>query len=211
MIRKALEEEEILRLSAETDRLQAASDHACVRDLLRDSSLIREFAISQGLRWSLPAGHQPVRAILFDKTPSSNWPVAWHQDLTIAVVDRREVPGYGAWTCKNGVQHVQPPVRLLESMITLRFHLDPTRSDDGPLSVIPGSHRSGRLTSTAIAQIRARGEIQLSAEAGDLLMMRPLLLHASGRARNPSHRRVIHLEYAPVDDLATELRWAEAG
>src|SRR5688500_17606182 len=33
-----------------------------------------------------------VRGILFDKTPAANWKVAWHQDLSIAVQARAEVP-----------------------------------------------------------------------------------------------------------------------
>ena len=50
-----------------------------------------------------------VRATLFDKTELSNWKVPWHQDVTIAVQKRHEVPGYGPWSVKSGVTHVQPP------------------------------------------------------------------------------------------------------
>src|SRR6266702_4931643 len=99
----------------------------------------------------------PVRALLFDKTPAANWKVTWHQDLTIAVRARRDVEGYGPWSSKAGIPHVQPPISVLE---------------------------------------------------GGLVVMRPLLLHASSPAKSPSHRRVIHIEYACYS-LPEELRWFE--
>ena len=49
----------------------------------------------------------PVRAILFDKTPSANLKVAWHQDRSIAVKRRIDVPGYGPWSVKEGIEHVR--------------------------------------------------------------------------------------------------------
>lgn len=67
----------------------------------------------------------PVRATLFDKTPGANWLVPWHQDLTICVTHRQDHPGYGPWTRKAGVWNVQPPVEVLESILSLRLHLDP--------------------------------------------------------------------------------------
>src|SRR5580700_4011186 len=66
----------------------------------------------------------PVRGTLFDKTVSANWLVPWHQDLTICVASRLAVPGYGPWTVKAGVCHVQPPVSILEGMLSVRIHLD---------------------------------------------------------------------------------------
>ena len=42
--------------------------------------------------------------------------------------------------------------------------------------------------------------------AGDALLMRPLLLHSSGRLRTASHRRVIHIEYAAFA-LPGGLQW----
>lgn len=75
---------------------------------------------------------RPVRAILFDKTPVTNWGLAWHQDRTIAVSTRHEMPGYGPWSLKAGLQHVEPPFDVIESMLTLRIHLDDTRSRTRP-------------------------------------------------------------------------------
>src|SRR5690348_13015682 len=58
-----------------------------------------------------------VRALFFDKTPDANWKVVWHQDLTVAAQRRVDVAGYGPWTEKAGVPHVQPPTGILEQML----------------------------------------------------------------------------------------------
>ncbi|HEX9201419.1 MAG TPA: phytanoyl-CoA dioxygenase family protein [Acidobacteriaceae bacterium] len=148
-----------------------------------------------------------VRATLFDKTPDANWKVPWHQDLTIAVEDRREVGGYGPWSLKAGVHHVQPPTEVLQGMVTVRIHLDACPPTNGALRVMPGSHRFGRVSQNdvepyvddAIAVICAVG-------VGDALVMRPLLFHASSASREPGHRRVLHFDYA-AGSLAGGLRW----
>ena len=150
-----------------------------------------------------------VRALFFDKTPEANWPVLWHQDLTIAVAARHNLPGWGPWSVKAGITHVEPPPALLAEMLTIRLHLDDCDADNGPLRVIPSSHRNGRLRREEIkAERAATREQTLTAPKGAAILMRPLLLHASSPATNPSHRRVIHIEYAPRDLLPTPLKWA---
>lgn len=151
-----------------------------------------------------------VRAILFDKTPDANWPVPWHQDLSIAVRERQETPGWGPWSEKAGVLHVQPPVALLERMVTLRIHLDDCDADNGPLRVLPGTHVLGRLDAHTIATLAAEREAVIcTARAGDTLVMRPLLLHSSGKVTGSTgHRRVLHLEWA-AEDLPGILEWQE--
>lgn len=150
----------------------------------------------------------PVRALFFDKTPEANWPVLWHQDLTIAVAERHDLEGWGPWSVKAGVPHVEPPATLLATMLTIRLHLDECHADNGPLRVIPGSHQLGRLTRDRIRATREKcGEAVCTVPSGSALLMRPLLLHASSPARSPSHRRVIHLEYARADTLPHPLRW----
>ncbi len=151
----------------------------------------------------------PVRAILFDKAPGANWKVAWHQDLTIAVEEQRDTPGFSGWSTKDGICHVQPPPEILERMLTARIHLDPCGMENGPLRVFPGSHRGGRLPVAAIEEWRlGKTETICAAGMGDVLFMRPLLLHASSAATAPGHRRVLHLEYA-AEPLPGGLRWRE--
>ena len=148
-----------------------------------------------------------VRSILFDKTLGSNWKVAWHQDLTIAVRERKEVPGFTAWSTKENILHVQSPVELLARMVALRLHLDECGQDNGPLHVIPNSHRSGRLSAAQIQEWRQKNNaVVCTVPQGGALTMRPLLLHASSPAIVPRHRRVIHLEFA-AESLPGALEW----
>jgi ectoine hydroxylase-related dioxygenase (phytanoyl-CoA dioxygenase family) len=150
-----------------------------------------------------------VRAALFDKSSASNWLVAWHQDLSIAVRTREELAGFRNWSLKQGVWHVQPPWTVLENMLTLRLHLDDCGVDNGPLQVLPGSHQWGRLDEPRIAAFLMAGEpVTCSARAGDVLALRPGLLHASGKAKTPSRRRVLHVEYA-TQELPRPLCWRD--
>ena len=126
-----------------------------LRNLLRLNSTVAKLASADAVKAIICSRVHvdvfPVRALFFDKTPDANWGVAWHQDLSIAVVDRSETPGFSGWSVKEGVVHVQPPPPILEGMVTLRLHLDDCTAENGALKVIPGSHRQGRLSATAIA------------------------------------------------------------
>jgi len=162
------------------------------------------------VRRHLPSEPFPVRGIYFDKSPRANWLVSWHQDLTLALCARAEHPGFGPWSVKDGVPHVQPPVELLELMLTIRIHLDDADESNGALRVLPGSHRLGRVSARRIQALRSeRSDVLCAADAGDALLMRPLLLHASSRSRSQRHRRVLHIEYAAFS-LPNELHWHEA-
>jgi hypothetical protein len=150
----------------------------------------------------------PVRGILFDKTPGANWKVPLHQDLTIAVERREDLPGFGPWSLKSGVLHVQPPTAVLEKMLSIRLYLDACDASNGPLRVIRGSHTAGRLTNSAMQTLReSHGLTSCVVGAGDALVMRPLLAHSSGPSRRPGHRRVIHLDFA-AGPLPGGLEWA---
>jgi hypothetical protein len=174
---------------------------------------VAEFSRSTPLldlvRPHLPIEPLPVRAIYFNKSPETNWLVPWHQDLTLAVRGRVEAPGFGPWSTKDGVPHVQPPVDLLERMLTVRIHFDDTDESNGALRVLPGSHRLGRLASERIQELRTQQAAVLCAvPAGGALLMRPLLLHASSRSTSSRHRRVLHIEYAGFI-LPNGLEWHE--
>jgi hypothetical protein len=185
--------------AAPVDGLRAGTRH-----LLRDVPAVRALARSTALRAVAEAALGPgafaVRGILFDKTPGANWKVIWHQDLTIAVREQRDVPAFGPWTEKSGVPHVQPPAALLAGMVAVRLHLDDCTEANGPVRVLPGSHLDGRLSPTAIDRWRATTpEIVCTVPRGGILAFHSLLLHASSPAREPAHRRVVHLEYAAAE------------
>ena len=157
----------------------------------------------------LGPGVSPVRGLFFDKTPTVNWNLPWHQDLTVAVRERRDVPGFGPWTLKGGIAHAHAPADLLARMITIRLHLDDCGPSNGPMRVLPGSHAAGKLDPVATAAWTARActhAVDCLVPAGGVVVMRPLLLHASASGTGPGHRRVIHLEYA-AEPLPGGLDW----
>jgi len=141
----------------------------------------------------LDAQSVAVQCTLFDKTPDKNWLVALHQDTSI--------PASGAGmpaVIKEGDPYVQPPIDLLQSLLAVRVHLDDCGADAGPLRVVSGSHRAGRLDGEEAQALRAvHGETVCTAAQGDALLMRPLLLHASSRAKSPARRRVLHFLFGP--------------
>ncbi|MBG6117183.1 MULTISPECIES: phytanoyl-CoA dioxygenase family protein [unclassified Sphingobium] len=150
---------------------------------------------------------KPVRAILFDKSQTTNWALGWHQDRTIAVRERIETAGFGPWTIKSGLHHVAPPQSLLDRMVTLRVHLDPVDPDNAPLLIAPGSHRHGRIAENDVAAMVDRcGTVACLASRGDIWLYATPILHASDAAANPRHRRVLQLDYS-ADDLPGDLEW----
>lgn len=182
-----------------------------VRDLLNIAPAVRDLAHSSRIRNLVDsiAGKdaQVVRAIFFDKTPEANWKVAWHQDLTISVRQKKEIKGFDRWSVKAGIVHTQPPVSILENILTMRIHLDATDELNGALKVIAGSHQQGRLDAEGIRKLRDAGETALCrVPKGGVLLMRPLLLHASSAGSQPAHRRVIHLEFSAAR-LPGGLEW----
>jgi ectoine hydroxylase-related dioxygenase (phytanoyl-CoA dioxygenase family) len=187
-------------------------DRAGRRGLLSDdrvSALAHSPKLLNLVRPHLPGKPIAVRALAFDKSQAVNWLVPWHQDLTIAVREQIAIPGFGPWSVKDGVPHVQPPVEWLELMLAVRLHLDDADETNGALRVLPGAHLLGRLSPAQIQTLRqTRPEHLCRARAGDALLMRPLLPHASSRSLTPRSRRVLHLEYA-ARPLPGGLSWHE--
>jgi ectoine hydroxylase-related dioxygenase (phytanoyl-CoA dioxygenase family) len=182
-----------------------------LRGLLARSERCRALAMQPALldlaRAVLGPPARVVKGIYFDKNPSANWLVPWHQDLTITVRERREAPGFGPWSVKDGLPHVQPPTEIMENIIALRVHLDDAGADNGALRVLPGTHQRGRIPGAEIPRLaREITPVICAAKRGDVLIMRPLLLHSSPICAAPRHRRVIHLEYTTAD-LPGGLEW----
>ena len=149
-----------------------------------------------------------VRALFFDKTPERNWFVAWHQDRTVALSRRFDMPGWGPWTIKDNVNHVQPPLAVLNQMVTIRLHVDDADEEGGCLRVIPGSHRLGILMQSDIdPMVAASTPKSCVVAAGDAVIMCQLVLHSSMKSRRSSHRRVVHLEYGSYE-LPSGISWA---
>jgi len=148
-----------------------------------------------------------AKSIYFDKPEDSNWFVAYHQDLTISVNKKTNIVGYGPWTSKQNQFAVQPPLHILEDNFTIRIHLDETTEKNGALKIIPASHRKGIYRAETI-DWSVEKEITCCVPKGGIMLMKPLLLHASGRTTNKLKRRVIHIEFSRKA-LPDGLNWAE--
>lgn len=156
---------------------------------------------------SLGSGAMAVRAVLFDKRADQNWSVGWHQDRTIVVRERRESEGFGNWSVKAGLTHVEPPDHILGGMLTLRAHLDDCDAQNAPLLVSPGTHTLGRVPEANLkAVIAEHGIATCFARAGDVWVYSTPILHASEPASNPRRRRVLQVDFA-AGDLPGGLAW----
>ena len=209
IIEYALTETDLARMAAAfgSDGVTAAARQGDIPVDLRDWLAVHPALVALSTQLA-GADARLVRCLAFDKSPAANWFVPWHQDRSVAVAARVEIQGYDNWTIKDGTFHVEPPVSILEGMVTLRIHLDECDEDNGPLEAFPGSHDKGRLDRAAIASIVECSQAMLCLCArGDILAMRPLSVHRSQKARRPRRRRVLHLEYATTT-LAQGLSWA---
>ena len=150
---------------------------------------------------------RPVRAILFNKSPETNWSLGWHQDRTICVREKREAAGFGPWTVKRGMVHVAPPFELLTRMVTVRAHLDDVPATNAPLLIAPGSHTHGRVAVNEIEEIvELCGTATCIADAGDVWLYSTPILHASEAASAPKSRRVLQVDFA-AETLPFGLEW----
>lgn len=157
------------------------------------------------LRSALGPNFGLVRALFFDKPPGQTWALPWHKDLTIAVRDnRRPSPQFSKPTRKAGVPHIEAPRELLENMLTARIHLEAATEENGPLCVIPGSHRDGKIVS-----LGGVPPVTLYADRGDVLLIRPLVTHCSSHSHPETncHRRILHLEFAANSELPDGYVW----
>ncbi len=147
------------------------------------------------------------KATLFDKSTDANWLVAWHQDVSIPVSCRIDMPDWRGWSRKDDVDYVLPPDTLLAGLLAVRIHLDDCDEQNGPLRVVPGSDADGRLSVDAIRACVVRSRpVTICGTAGSALFMRPLLVHASSKATSSQRRRVLHIEFAAAD-LPFGLEW----
>jgi hypothetical protein len=153
----------------------------------------------------------PFRATLFDKSATSNWLVVWHQDTALPLRSRIDRPGWGPWSLKAGVSYAHAPAEVLSQVVALRLHLDDSLADNGPLRVLPGTHLMGVLDDATLGELGRRGgAVQCLGARGSVMMMRPLIVHASSRSRSTPPRRVLHIEYARSWSLGEGLELAMA-
>lgn len=186
-------------------------DLFAIRQFLKEIPSIESKIFNEDLKIILRAllgdTYFVVKSIYFDKPETSNWFVAYHQDLTISVNQKEDVNGFSNWTVKQNQFSVQPPVNYLEQIITLRIHLDDTTEENGALKIIPESHKKGIIRLDEL-HLSEENETTCNVSKGGVMIMKPLLFHASNRTTNASRRRVIHIEFSTME-LPNKLSWAE--
>jgi ectoine hydroxylase-related dioxygenase (phytanoyl-CoA dioxygenase family) len=124
---------------------------------------------------------------------------------------RVEQEGWGPWSTKAGLLYAHAPAWALEQVVALRVSLDDSTQTNGPLRVLPGTHRGGVYTDVQIERLaRTNTPVDCVARSGGVIAMRPLTIHASSKSRDAQPRRVLHIEYAATVNLAPGLELAVA-
>ncbi|WP_055436457.1 WYL domain-containing protein [Lacinutrix algicola] len=182
-----------------------------MREVLKKMPELKEILINKNFKKLIKAIDKDAfltKAIYFDKSPSDNWYVTWHQDVPINVLEKKDVEGFVSWTSKKGVLSVCPPEAISKNTFSMRIHLDDTTSKNGALKVIAGSHNK-RLSDDEI-QLISTNSIPFVSEiaAGGVQLLKPLLLHASSKTTVQKRRRVLHLEFSSIE-LPNGLEYAE--
>lgn len=178
-------------------RTRAGARHAmreaAVSQVARDSRLL------QLAKQVLGVGAIPFRATLFDKSPHANWLVVWHQDTALPLRERRDTPGWGPWSVKDGITYAHAPASALEHILALRLHLDDSRADNGPLRVLPATHHLGVLSDEQLHDLSTKiAAVDCLVQKGGIVAMRPLIVHASSKSQSNQPRRVLHIEYSAI-------------
>lgn len=204
----------LLRISQtnpDKETFRKANDLFAIRQFLKEVPGVLNIIFNDNLKAILKEvlgdTYFVVKSIYFDKPQTSNWYVSYHQDLTIAVDKKLKLEGFEFWTSKQNQFAVQPPLAILQSVVTVRIHLDETDENNGALKVIPKSHLKGIYRPETI-NWTVENEVTCNVSTGGIMLMKPLLLHSSGRTTNNKQRRVIHIEFSN-QELPTELNWAE--
>lgn len=193
------------------DTFRKTNDLFAIRQFLKEIPAVVDLVFTDKLRTLIKEVMGDncfvVKSIYFDKPETSNWYVAYHQDLTISVDKKSELENFGPWTTKQNQFAVQPPVEILENITTIRIHLDDTDENNGALRVVPKSHLK-KIYRPETIDWSIETETICRVGQGGVMLMKPLTLHSSSRTTSNKKRRVIHIEFSTVE-LPNELKWAE--
>lgn len=209
-----LAEAEVTALAGRLQQSRLPASRAGVRHAMRDQTvavLAQDSRLLQLARQVLGDGAIPFRATLFDKSPNSNWLVVWHQDTALPLRERRDVPSWGPWSIKDGVNYAHAPAHALEQVLALRLHLDDSNTDNGPLRVLPGTHTLGVLSDEQLHDLSTKvAALDCLVPRGGVVAMCPLIVHASSKSQSDHPRRVLHIEYAATSKMGDGLELALA-
>ncbi len=168
--------------------------------------------LSRHPRWLEPATSLmggPVyihQSRLNPKAAFRGGPWAWHQD-------------YATWADRDGLEE---PRAFMVAIL-----LDDAKTENGPLMLVPGSHRYGliheavdnrespgytlfHITEERLAQVVDAGGIEpITGPAGSVLISHSNMVHGSSANITPWPRRILYLNVAAVDNPPTKFQRAE--
>ncbi len=203
--------EKVTENKTENSTFRKSEDLFAIRQFHKEIPETLNFIFNQNLReiikLNFGENYFITKSIYFDKPKKSNWFVAYHQDLTISVDRKVEIENYENWTTKQHQFAVQPPKEILEQNFTVRIHIDKTTKENGALKVLNKSHRKG-IVRTENIELENETETICEVEKGGIMIMKPLIFHASNKTTNNERRRVIHIEFSN-QKLPNELEWSE--
>jgi ectoine hydroxylase-related dioxygenase (phytanoyl-CoA dioxygenase family) len=203
--------EKITENKSDNSTFRKSEDLFAIRQFLIEVPETLEFILNENLKEIIKTNFGTdyfiTKSIYFDKPELSNWFVAYHQDLTISVNTKIELDNFENWTTKQNQFAVQPPKNILEKNFTIRIHLDKTTKENGALKVVNKSHLKGICRIENI-DIHPDTESFCEVENGGIMIMKPLLFHASNKTTNNERRRVIHIEFSN-QELPNGLEWNE--
>lgn len=192
-----------------TRRSRAGIRHAL--SLSPVTAVAREPQMIELAREVLGSEAFPFRATLFDKSPTANWLVVWHQDTALPLRERIDQPGWGPWSIKEGIDYAHAPATALSQVLALRVSCDDSTVENGPLRVLPATHTLGVLTDDSIHELAAQiAPVDCVVPKGGVVAMRPLVVHASSKSQIEMPRRVLHIEYAASESIVRPLQLAVA-
>lgn len=202
---------EIEKISDSTNlTFRKTKDLFAIRQFLKEVPSVEKLIFNNVLKEILDSifgkEYFVVKSIYFDKPEESNWFVGYHQDLTISVDKKLELKDFSNWTLKQNQYSVQPSDEVLKNICTIRIHLDDTNEENGALKVIPNSHHEVIRLDTF--DFKNKKDTFCNVPKGGIMIMKPLLFHASNKTTNKERRRVIHLEFSNKN-LPNELSWSE--
>lgn len=201
----------INKADGNTGTFRKSADLFAIRQFLKEIPQAKKYILNAKLKEVISQlfgeNYFAVKSIYFDKPGNSNWFVAYHQDLTISVNQKTESNDYGPWTIKQNQFAVQPPIEILENIYTIRIHLDETDENNGALKVVPNSHLK-KIYRPEMIDWTVETEVTCNVPKGGIMIMKPLLLHSSGRTNNNKNRRVVHIEFSDAE-LPKPLQWSE--
>jgi ectoine hydroxylase-related dioxygenase (phytanoyl-CoA dioxygenase family) len=203
--------EKVTEIETENSTFRKSQDLFAIRQFHKEIPETLNFIFNQNLReiikLNFGENYFITKSIYFDKPEKSNWFVAYHQDLTISVDRKVEIENYENWTTKQNQFAVQPPKEILEQNFTIRIHIDKTTKENGALKVLNKSHRKG-IVRTENVELENEIETICEVDKGGIMIMKPLIFHASNKTTNNERRRVIHIEFSN-QKLPKELEWSE--